>query len=50
MAESHDPLERWLYGGAFDADRARQAFRLGVRFLRWVEAFAGGSQTPLTEG
>ncbi len=35
-----------LYGGEFDADLGRQAFRTGVAFLRWVERKAAALPEP----
>lgn len=35
-----------LYGGEFDADLGRQAFRTGVAFLRWVERMAAQLPEP----
>jgi predicted nucleotidyltransferase len=38
-----------LYGHAFDNERARETFRLGVRFLRWAES-KGQELTSETSG
>jgi hypothetical protein len=38
LARRFYDLMAQLYGEAFDADVAREAFRTGVAFLRWAEA------------
>ncbi len=37
-----------LYGAAFDADLAREAFRTGIAFLRWAEAVGRKLPAPPT--